>query len=94
MKAGRKPDAQLSDAIERMMRNGISLSEMARQTGTTPQRVAYYARKLGRAAKTHSAMTPLVHGKRTCSRCGKAKTPGAFPTDRNTQCRMCFRNAK
>jgi hypothetical protein len=47
---------------------------------------------LGIRAKEYEGPAPVgKDGKRRCILCGKRKSPGAFPGERNSACSMCVR---
>lgn len=91
-KAGRPFDAAVRERVRALLAKGISYSEIARRLGKHERAVRRHVRALGIPAKVYGRMIVRADGKKKCGRCGKWKTPGAFPTERDTVCRMCYKH--
>jgi hypothetical protein len=83
-------DTATRERIKALISGGSSFSEIARITGKGRTQIMRIARALGIAAKVHGKIVEK-DGKRKCSRCGKWKTPGAFPSAKHTACRVCYK---
>ena len=83
-------DTATRKRVKALISEGSSFSEIARITGKGRTQIMRIARALGIAAKVHGKIVEK-EGKRLCSRCGKWKTPGAYPTARDAVCRVCYK---
>ncbi len=83
-----------------MLQRGLSTYEIADSLGEAQGTVTRHVRRLRETgqwevpAKTYAEPMPLRGGKRKCVACGKRKTPGAFPSERNSACWMCIQKKK
>jgi hypothetical protein len=82
-------DTRTREKVRALISGGSSFSEIARVTGKGRTQIMRIARALGIAAKVHGKIVEREDGKRLCSRCGKWKTPGAYPTIKHAVCRVC-----
>ena len=82
----------VTDKVYAMHLRGISGAGIARKLGLSPSAVAYHLRKAGIKPKAYATPEPARKGKRRCAVCGVAKTPGAFPSERNAACTVCIRS--
>lgn len=89
-KVGRPVNEERRELVRAALASGKSQSQIARELGVSQPNIAKMARALGIAPKVYGKMVVRADGKRKCSRCGKFKTAGAFPTERDTICRVCF----
>jgi IS30 family transposase len=89
VKRGRPINEELRESIRTMLAAGKSQAAIARELDRAPSTIAQLVRAIGIPAKEYGSMTER-DGKRLCTKCRKYKTPGAFPTDRDTICRVCF----
>ena len=91
-KVGRPVDRSLRDQIRELLRSGTPQAEIARILDKAPSTIAHHVRALGRKAKEYESPAPVgKDGKRRCVQCGKRKSLGAFPNERNASCSMCVR---
>ena len=79
----RKRALDMRQYIVDAFKAGNSQSKIARDLGISPATVHNYLRSVG--------VLGTEHGRRICSRCGKAKTQRAFRSPRSTVCRMCYK---
>jgi biotin operon repressor len=88
----------LQDKILGMLLRGMTQQTIAAKLHKSTGTISWHIRRLrdsGRwvvEAKEYLEPAPLRSGKRKCAACGKYKTPGAFPSENNAKCTMCFRN--
>jgi hypothetical protein len=83
-------DTATREQVKALLGKGESLSGIARILGKHENQIRRIARALGVPAKAYAKIVE-VNGKRKCSRCGKWKTPGAFPSAKHTACRVCYK---
>jgi predicted transcriptional regulator len=84
----KRDKTRLEDFYRRFERGEIQV-KIAEDLDISPASVRYYLRLAGVPGAVYGRKELSADGRRICSRCGKAKTPGAFPTERDTVCRMC-----
>ena len=90
--AGRPVESALRKRIRELLKAGKKQKEIADIMGKVPSTIAHHVRALGIKAKEYRSPAPVgKDGKRRCVQCGKRKTPGAFPNERNATCSMCVR---
>jgi hypothetical protein len=82
-------DTATREQVKALLGKGESLSGIARILGKHENQIRRIARALGVPAKAYAKIVEK-DGKRKCSRCGKWKTPGAFPSAKHTACRVCY----
>lgn len=88
----RKSNLSRRELIAERFERGESQVRIARSLGLSPASVRYYLRLAGVPGAVYGKRVDAGKGKRVCSRCGKAKTPGAFGSPRHTVCRMCYKS--
>jgi len=81
----------MRERIAKLLKEGKSQAEVGRLLDRAPGTIAHHVRALGIAPKEYSIPSPVHRGKRRCVTCRKLKTLGAFPSERHSQCSMCFR---
>jgi hypothetical protein len=86
---GRPINRELRKAVARMLAQGHSQAHIARALKRAPSTIAQYVRALGIPAKQYGTIKERA-GRRLCTKCGAWKTFGAYPTVRDTICRVCF----
>ena len=83
-----------------MSQRGLSTYEIADVLHKAQGTISWHIRRLRETgqwkvpAKTYAEPKPLPGGKRRCAVCGKRKTPGAFPNERNSTCWTCIQKRK
>ncbi len=83
-----------------MLQRGLSTYEIADALHKAQGTISWDVRRLRERgqwkvpAKVYAEPFPLRGGKRRCVACGKRKTPGAFPNERNSTCWMCIQDRK
>jgi len=91
-KVGRPVERSLRKRIRDLLKSGAPQAEIARILDKAPSTIAHHVRALGRKAKQYQSPARVgKDGKRRCVQCGKRKSPGAFPNERNASCSMCVR---
>jgi hypothetical protein len=90
MKLGR-PSKVNRDKVRAALAAGKSQSEIARSLGCSQPYIAKLAREFGVTPAVYGEIVERVDGKRRCSKCGKWKTRGAFPTMKHSVCRVCYK---
>jgi len=91
-KVGRPVERSLRRQIRELLKSGSPQAEIARILDKAPSTIAHHVRALGRKAKQYESPACVgKDGKRRCVQCGKRKSPGAFPNERNASCSMCVR---
>lgn len=91
-KMGRPVERSLRKQIREMLKAGKSQREIADSLDKAPSTIAHHVRALGYKAKEYATPHQIgKDGKRRCVKCGKRKSPGAFPNERNASCSMCIR---
>jgi hypothetical protein len=88
----RKPE--LVKKIRALLDGGLPQSEIADRLGKARSTIAFHVRNLGVKPREYAETQPVRRGKRKCVTCGKSKTAGAFPSERNAECSMCLRAKK
>lgn len=89
---GRPIDEALRDRIRHLLKARKPQAEIARILDKAPSTIAHHVRALGIEAKEYETPNKIgKDGKRRCVECGKRKTPGAFPNERNAVCAACVR---
>ena len=89
---GRPVERSLRKRIRELLKSGVSQVEIARILDKVPSTIAHHVRALGQKAKQYESPAPVgKDGKRRCVQCGKRKSLGAFPNERNASCSMCVR---
>ena len=89
---GRPIDKTLRKRIRALLDSGKAQAEIARILDKAPSTIAHHVRALGIKAKEYESPAPVgKDGKRRCIQCGKRKSSGAFPGERNSACSMCVR---
>jgi predicted transcriptional regulator len=87
----RKANLEVRSGVADRFERGDSQVKIARDLGISPASVRYYLRLAGVPGAVQGRRKFSADGRRICSRCGKAKTPGAFSTPFSTVCRKCYR---
>jgi IS30 family transposase len=89
---GRPVEKALRKRISELLKAGKEQAEIARILDKAPSTIAYHVRALGHKAKEYESPASIgKDGKRRCVQCGKRKSLGAFPNERNAACSMCVR---
>ena len=83
-------DTATREQVKALISAGSSFAEIARLVGKHERQIRRIARALGVPAKVQGKVVERG-GKRLCSKCGKWKTPGAFPSAKHTACRVCYK---
>jgi hypothetical protein len=80
------------------LRAGMSQHAIASMMHKSLGTIGWHVRKLREAGKWEVEVKTYLEpgavtrsGKRKCVRCGKLKTRGAYPSESNATCTMCFR---
>jgi hypothetical protein len=89
-KPGRPINEKLRARIQSGLDAGKSQAQIARELDRAPSTIAKIVRALGVRAKVYGRIVERADGKRKCGGCGKWKTLGAFPTERDSRCRVCY----
>jgi hypothetical protein len=71
---------------------GESLSGIARKLSKWENQIRRIVRSFGIAPKVYGEIVERADEKRLCSECRRWKTRGAFPSDRHSVCRVCYKN--
>src|SRR5215831_8700934 len=89
-KVGRPVERSLRKRIRELLKSGASQAKIAHILDKAPSTIAHHVRALGHKAKQYQTPAAMgKDGKRRCVQCGKRKSRGAFPNERNSSCSMC-----
>jgi predicted transcriptional regulator len=83
LRVARKANLTVREDIADRFERGDTQLQIAKDLGISPASVRYYLRLAGVPGAIYGRRELSADGRRICSRCGKAKTPGAFPTERD-----------
>jgi len=82
----------LGKKVRVLLDKGESFSSIARKLGKWENQIRRIVRSFGIAPKVYAEIVEREDGKRLCSECRRWKTRGAFPSDRHSVCRVCYKN--
>lgn len=86
----RKIKMAVREEIRALLDKGKTQVEIGDILNRTPATIAHHVRALGIAPKEYTKH----RAKRRCASCGKMKTLGAFPNERQSECTVCVRAKK
>ena len=88
----RPVESAIRERIAELLKAGMNQAKIGKLLDKAPSTIAHHVLALGRKPKEYATPGRIGNDKkRKCVQCGKRKTAGAFPSERNASCSMCAR---